>query len=195
MRSLRSDLSFVISRIGTAILQIIGVTCREIADRILGAEQKVNQAPPAHGSKSSHSKEPSKREKEPKPSPKVNPEPEPEFKPRVRSREYEARDHNQFKLAAIDILRHYLNGSPPHMETVRQLHEVMGNNSESMVRKACNILVEDGVMSSMLPTGGRATVYWVSNVEAAQTYLDRLEESAPTLPVSEGTSEPDVGLH
>ncbi len=193
MRSLRSDLSFVISRIGTAILQIIGVTCREIADRILGAEQKVNQAPPAPVTKSSHSKEPNKREKEPKTPQKV--EPEPVFKPRVRSREYEARDHNQFKLAAIDILRHYLNGSPSNTETVRQLHEVMGNNSESMVRKACNILVEDGVMSSMLPAGGKATVYWVSNIEAAHAYLGRLEESAPTLPVSEGTSEPDVGLH
>ena len=179
---LRNELSFVLSRISSAILKIIGVTCREIADHILGAEQKVNEVP---ATRPTVFKTRGKRESQ-KVATGTDVEVEaPTIKPRRSSHEYEARDHNQFKLAAIDILRHYLNESPESRETVRQLHSLMDTNSPSMVRKACNILVEDEVMASHLAEGGKATVYWIKDVDAARAYLTKLEEVAPTLPDSE----------
>lgn len=111
--------------------------------------------------------------------------------PKVRDRSgYNPKDHNQFKVAAIGILRTLLDdgltrpASAPAL--TKGLEGSRNESTESTIRSTCKILVKDEVLQSTYEDSCHSHIYWVSNKENARKYLAELEANAPYLPNPEG---------
>jgi hypothetical protein len=193
--SLRSDVWFVTSLIGSAIRQILGETFRHLADYLLREDQsattatEVNVEVPKTPPRTRH-KATTQREvisQEPPPDVEVKP-----AKPRDRSK-YRPKEHGQYKVAAVGILRTLLSNDV--RLSAPELHKINKNSTDSTIRTACKTMVSDGLLATELDTKKNSDVYWVLNREAAQLHLTELEAVAPVLPTSEESGEPQPSLN
>lgn len=191
--SLRNDVWFVTSLIGSAIRQILGETFRTLADYLLREFKEVPPPEPPKGEiapvrqKRSHK---SKREA-------IDQEPPPEVvvkapKPRDRSK-YNPKDHGPYKISAIGILKTLL-GRESGL-SVPALAKIHTTSTDSSIRTACKTMVEDGILATEYSGKVNSNIYWIKDQNAAQTHLAELEASAPTLPTSEESREPEASLN
>lgn len=189
--SLRSDVTFVTTLIVGAIRQILGETFRTLADYLL--RDKV--PPPPETIKV----EPTPVHPRQKATPQrvvINCAPPPEVlvkasKPRDRSK-YNPKEHGQYKIAAIGILKTLLeNGSRLSAPALAKIHT---NSTDSTIRTACKTMVKDGILTTEYDENSKSDVYWVVDLNAARVHLAELEASAPVLPPSDESREPQASL-
>lgn len=207
MSSLRSDVRFIAKTLGRAIRQILGETFRQLSDYLLYRKQEPVEATPApspvatpapvrvkaKASSKSHLKVSQKQPARIDPPSEVD---EPEKPPKVRNRSgYLAKEHGSYKVAAIGILRVFLQEAGQRL-SVPELHKLLNKTStDSTIRTACKTMVEDQIFDTVHEDGARSAVYWVKNVDAACNHLTYLESVTPTLPTSEESGEPETSLN
>ena len=193
--SLKSDVWFMTSLIGKLLRQILGETLRTLADYLLREEPipEPVKAQPAPNRKKGSPKSRARLEViNNDPPPEVIGEPEKPAKVRDRSN-YNPKDHNGYKIAAIGVLRILLNNGTKF--SAPALHKIHQNISDSTIRSACKIMVEDGLLDTELDKGINSAVYWILNHEAAHKHLMELEAVAPSLPTSNEPGEPEASLN
>jgi hypothetical protein len=197
--SLRSDLWFVTSLIGSTIRQILGESFRTLADYLLRGEPETEPKPisvqvqtpltPVQSSvpyRTRSSKAHTRLEVTSKDLPPEVPN-EPEKPVKVRDRSvYKPKDHNGYKIAAIGVLQTLLsNDASLSRMSAPALHKIHPNSTDSTIRIACKTMVKDGILATEYSDDVRSDVYWVLNREAAQNHLAELEVVAPQLPISD----------
>jgi hypothetical protein len=193
--SLRSDVWFVTTLIGSAIRQILGETFRQLADYLLHEDQsdtpttEVKVDLPKTPPRTRHKAAPQREVISQEPPPDVDFKP---AKPRDRSK-YKPKEHGQYKVAAIGILRTLLSNDV--RLSAPELHKIDNNSTDSTIRTACKTMVSDGLLATELDTKKNSDVYWVFNREAAQLHLTELEAVAPVLPTLEESGESETGLN
>jgi len=193
--SLRSDVWFVTSLIGSAIRQILGETFRTLADYLLKEHQVV---PPPEPIKVEAT--PVRQRRTTKTAPQrevISQEPPPEVvvkatKPRDRSK-YNPKDHGPYKIAAIGILKTLLENEV--RLSVPNLAKIHTTSTDSSIRTACKTMVRDLILATEYDDEVKSDVYWVDDPKAARDHLAELEAVAPALPPSNEPGEPEASLN
>jgi hypothetical protein len=182
--SLRNDIKYVLTTLGEAFRQILGTTFRTLADYLLQDSKDGPRAP-----------------EEPKPPTSVASQDLPEVeleakpsKPRDRSK-YNPKEHGQYKIAAIGVLKTLLSMPPGFRASAPALAKMLPNSTDSTIRTACKTMVTDGLFETTFDDSIRSCVYWVYNVKAATLYLSELESTTPALPVSDEARESETSLN
>ena len=192
--SLRNDIKFVVSLIGGAIRQSLGDIFRQLADYFQNPPEDT-PIPPREAAPPVRQRQPTKVRRQ-----TISRQPPPDVlgltqdvvskPPKVRDRSgYNPKDHNQFKVAALGILRILLSepnrrSSAPAL--AKELRGTKTESTESTIRTACKTLVEDGVFDKVLDGQLNSVVYWIRDSEAARQLLDKLEANPPYLPTEDG---------
>lgn len=192
--SLRSDVTFVTTLILGAIRQILGETLRTMADYLLKNPQVVPppeppkvEVAPVH-QRRTHKATPQREPISQESPPEVLTKP---TKPRDRSK-YNPKDHGPYKIAAIGILQIL---SVSGRLSVPALAKGLPNSTDSSIRTACKTMVKDGILATEFSSDARSNVYWIADREATRIHLAELEESAPLLPTSNESGEPETSLN
>jgi len=195
--SLRSNVKFVVSLIGGAIRQSLGDIFRQLADYFQSLPEDP-PVPPKEEQPPVRLRPPAKIRRQAisrKPPPEVlglaNDVVEGVKPPKIRDRSgYNPKDHNQFKVAALGILRALLSdesnrpASAPAL--TRELKNTKTESTETTIRTACKTLVDDGIFDRVLDEQINSVVYWVKDFDAAHKLLAELEANPPYLPTEDG---------
>lgn len=201
--SLRNDIKFVAMTLGGAIRQILGEAFRQLADYLLGKEEphpsEVQEATPVKvetpSVRTRRSVNTSRKQVISRHPPPDVVQPDKPIKVRDRSG-YLAKEHGSYKIAAIAILKVFLNQEAGKRLSVPELYKLLNNTStDSTIRTACKTMVEDQIFDTVHEDGARSAVYWVKDIDAASNHLANLEAVAPKLPVSNEGGEPETSLN
>lgn len=204
--SLRSDVWFVTTLIGSTIRQILGEAFRHLADYLLHEDPKTESEPikdqvqpaptPVQRPSTPRMKVPKARTRleviHNDPLPEVSEEPEKPARVRDRST-YNPKEHNGYKIAAGCVLR-TLIANEARM-SAPALHKIHPNSTDSTIRTACKTMAKDGILATEYDGSVRSDVYWVFNREMAREHLAELEASAPSLPTSNEPGESETSLN
>jgi hypothetical protein len=194
--SLKSDVKFVVSLIGGAIRQSLGDIFRQLADYFQSLPEDP-PVPPKEEPLPVRPRTPARARRQ-----AISRKPPPEVlgsiqdvvtkQAKVRDRSgYNPKDHNQFKVAALGILRVLLSEPNRRSSAPALAKELKGTKTESTettIRTACKTLVEDGIFDRVLDNQVNSVVYWVRDSAAARKLLDELEANPPYLPTEDGPS-------